>query len=128
MPGATSKLVAGLGNTCEKIVDLHSVFEGRGDDFELEDILSVDFYHAAVVAAYPDQPIDPPPADHVGKRRSTMTASSASGMASASTSEVPVTYPRWETARRKFRERPGGSSPSAALFLGGEGVRTGYRR
>ena len=37
-----------------KIVDLHSVFEGRGDDFELEDILSVDFYHAAVVAAYPD--------------------------------------------------------------------------
>ena len=44
------------------------MFDGRGDDFELEDILSVDLYHAAVVAAYPDQPVDRPPADYAGKR------------------------------------------------------------
>ena len=45
----------------EKIVDLKScVGKERGDDFELEDILSADFYHQAVLDTYPSQPVDKP--------------------------------------------------------------------
>ena len=52
----------------EKIIDLKScVGKERGEDFELEDILNVDFYHYAVLNTYPSQPVDKP-ATSTGKR------------------------------------------------------------
>ena len=51
-----------------QIVDLAKVFADRKEDFELEDIVSREFYHAAVEAAYPDADIPPPPDDLKGKR------------------------------------------------------------
>lgn len=58
----------GWGIREAQIVDLRSLFDGRQGDFEIEDILSRDFYHAAVMAAYPEKPVDQPPTGHNGKR------------------------------------------------------------
>jgi hypothetical protein len=47
----------------EKIVVLNSVIQLEGStgvDFELEDILSADFYHSAVLQTYTEQPVDIP--------------------------------------------------------------------
>jgi hypothetical protein len=41
---------------------------GEGRDFELEDLISVPFYHSAVLAAYPGLAIDPPDAEERRKR------------------------------------------------------------
>lgn len=53
----------------EQIVELRTLFDSFGTaDFELEDVISVDFYHSAVGAAYPEQQVDPPTAEYRGKR------------------------------------------------------------
>lgn len=45
----------------EKIVQAAEIFkEEMGRDFELEDLLSVDFYHQAVKEAYPEHSVEPP--------------------------------------------------------------------
>jgi len=55
----------GWGVPEAQIVDLRPLFADFADrDFELEDITTIDFYHAAVLAAYPDQPVDPQPAEN----------------------------------------------------------------
>lgn len=41
----------------EQIVNLSDVFTNMGSEFELEDILSEDFYHRAVRNAYPDKDV-----------------------------------------------------------------------
>lgn len=52
----------------EKIVQASTLFEKEVTrDFELEDLLSVPFYHQAVCDAYPEQLVEPP-ADPGGKR------------------------------------------------------------
>ena len=52
-----------------KIADLAEAFPDiTGRDFELEDVLSVDFYHRAVTAAYPEQPVSKPDAAATKKR------------------------------------------------------------
>ncbi len=60
--------LTGWGISEDQIVDLRSLFKDSVADFELEDILSQDFYHAAINAAYPIQAVDPPPAEFQGKR------------------------------------------------------------
>ncbi len=43
------------------IVDLAKVFpDEKGEDFELEDLISAELYHAAVKEAYPAKPVDQP--------------------------------------------------------------------
>ncbi len=43
------------------VIDLKNVFSDRStDDFELEDVLSAEFYHLAVSETYPDKPVDAP--------------------------------------------------------------------
>jgi hypothetical protein len=49
-----------FGIPTNRIVDLRDVFGDRQNDFELEDILSADFYHKAVLNAYPSNPVDLP--------------------------------------------------------------------
>lgn len=51
----------------ERILDLRPLFNIQGD-FEIEDVLTIPFYHGAVEAAYPEQPVDPPPEGQTGKR------------------------------------------------------------
>jgi len=60
----TSLQTWGLADS--QIVDLRA--GNHTDDFELEDILSIPFYQSAVVAAYPDQAVEPPRAGLAGKR------------------------------------------------------------
>jgi hypothetical protein len=48
-----------------RIVRLETVFTGRQNDFALEDILSAEFYHEAVSAAYPANGVEQP----VGENR-----------------------------------------------------------
>jgi predicted ATP-dependent endonuclease of OLD family len=47
-----------IGIPKARIVMLKTVYPERETDFAMEDILSVDFYHKAVVAAYPSNPVD----------------------------------------------------------------------
>jgi hypothetical protein len=52
-----------------RLVDLAVLFpDKKGSDFELEDVLSIDFYHRAVEATYPGQSVDRPEASQTGKR------------------------------------------------------------
>lgn len=45
----------------EKILNLEDVFpERKGHDFELEDIVSADFYHKAVTETYPERTVEQP--------------------------------------------------------------------
>ena len=44
----------------ERIVRLEEVFREKTGDFAIEDILSQEFYHAAVTKAYPANPVDRP--------------------------------------------------------------------
>lgn len=60
-----------MGIPEEKMIQLDKVFPGRQNDFATEDILSADFYHKAVVAAYPANPINLPGAVP-GKKRATV--------------------------------------------------------
>lgn len=53
-----------LGIPSDRIVDLAEVFDNRGHDFAIEDILSADFYHNAVATAYPSQEIERPTEDN----------------------------------------------------------------
>jgi AAA ATPase domain len=63
-------LLTASGIPAEKIVKLSDVFQGRPSDFAIEDIVSADFYHNAVGAAYPANPVpQPPPGD---RKRSTV--------------------------------------------------------
>jgi hypothetical protein len=50
---------------CVALGDACSI--SKGEDRELEDLFNKDFYHAAVVAAYPDKPVTPPDGKHKGK-------------------------------------------------------------
>ena len=63
------KELKSIGIPVDKILQLENVFTGRGNDFAMEDILSADFYHKAVQAAYPSHPVDLPPAS--AKKRAT---------------------------------------------------------
>jgi hypothetical protein len=57
------------GIDAQKIVDLADLFpDKKGSDFELEDILSIAFYHRAIEATYQEQPVDRPEATLTGKR------------------------------------------------------------
>jgi predicted ATP-dependent endonuclease of OLD family len=47
-----------------KIVKLEDVFPGKGRDFALEDILSAEFYHQAVLSAYPANVVEMPEASN----------------------------------------------------------------
>jgi len=47
------KELKSIGIPVDKIVQLERVFTDRQNDFAMEDILSADFYHKAVQAAYP---------------------------------------------------------------------------
>jgi predicted ATP-dependent endonuclease of OLD family len=60
-----------IGIPEEKIIQLNRVFPDRLNDFAMEDILSADSYHSAVVAAYPANPIGQPAAVP-GKKRATL--------------------------------------------------------
>jgi hypothetical protein len=52
-----------------QIVDLKSIFPGRGNsDFEIEDVVDAGFYHRAVQVAYPDNQVDAPGENYIGKR------------------------------------------------------------
>lgn len=42
------------------ILPLSEVFKKRGHDFALEDVISRDFYHQAVMETYPGKPVDKP--------------------------------------------------------------------
>src|SRR5262249_48175242 len=58
------------GVPAAKIINLDAVFKGGGRDFATEDILSADFYHQAVLAAYPANSVaQPGPND---KKRATV--------------------------------------------------------
>src|SRR6266446_4399308 len=46
-----------IGIPEDRIVKLNAVFTDRKNDFAMEDVLSADFYHKAVMAAYPSNPI-----------------------------------------------------------------------
>jgi predicted ATP-dependent endonuclease of OLD family len=54
----------------ERIVKLEKVFPDKDADFSLEDILSIEFYHQAVLAAYPSKAVDQPGASK--KKRTTL--------------------------------------------------------
>lgn len=60
-----------MGIPEEKMIQLNKVFPDRQNDFAMEDILSTDFYHKAVMAAYPANPVNPPAAAP-GKKRATV--------------------------------------------------------
>jgi len=60
-----------IGIPEEKIIQLNKVFPGQRNDFAMEDILSPDFYHNAVAAAYPANPIEQPAAV-AGTKRATL--------------------------------------------------------
>jgi hypothetical protein len=49
-----------LGIPEKRLVKLDDVFGKKAHDFEMEDVLSADFYHAAVLSAYPSQQITMP--------------------------------------------------------------------
>jgi 5S rRNA maturation endonuclease (ribonuclease M5) len=55
-----SQILTSAGIPAEKIIMLNDVFKGRQNDFAIEDIVSPNFYHQAVLAAYPANPVDPP--------------------------------------------------------------------
>lgn len=59
-----------MGIPEERIVKLGDVFPDIRTDFAIEDILSASFYHRAVTAAYPSQPVDEPTAAAARKRTS----------------------------------------------------------
>jgi len=46
-----------LGISERNIIKLETVFADREGDFELEDVLSAEFYHTAVTETYPDKPV-----------------------------------------------------------------------
>jgi predicted ATP-dependent endonuclease of OLD family len=50
-----------------KIINLRDVFKSPEHDFAIEDILSAEFYHKAVMAAYPANPVEQPTI--TGKKR-----------------------------------------------------------
>ena len=48
------------GIPAARIIILNHVFPGRQGDFAIEDVLSADFYHKAVLLAYPSTPVTKP--------------------------------------------------------------------
>ena len=60
-----------IGIPEDKIIQLNRVFPDRRNDFAMEDILSANFYHRAVEAAYPANPV-PQPAAVEGTKRATL--------------------------------------------------------
>jgi predicted ATP-dependent endonuclease of OLD family len=57
------KLLQKWGIPDQSIVNLKDHFQDFSDDFELEDILSAEFYHRAVCETYPDKKIKQPEVD-----------------------------------------------------------------
>jgi predicted ATP-dependent endonuclease of OLD family len=49
-----------LGIPQDRIIKLEAIFTDRNTDFSLEDILSSEFYHQAVLEAYPSKPVERP--------------------------------------------------------------------
>lgn len=63
-----ARRLEGWGVPNERILDLANVITREGQDFELEDVLTGPFYHAAVQAAYPESPVEAPGEPGAGKR------------------------------------------------------------
>jgi len=56
--------LATAGIPADRIVKLEEVFKDKKGDFAMEDVLSANFYHAAVLRAYPSNPIEKPEDDN----------------------------------------------------------------
>lgn len=56
--------LAAAGISDKHVVKLEDVFKNKKGDFAMEDILSADFYHAAVLRAYPANPVTKPEDDN----------------------------------------------------------------